>query len=41
MRKENNGDLEEFVQEKSRNNCLSERAAKYVVEDAALALTDL
>jgi len=41
MRKENNGDLEEYIKNNSRYNCLSERAAKFVVEDGLLALNDL
>mmetsp|Transcript_34729 Transcript_34729/g.75798 ORF Transcript_34729/g.75798 Transcript_34729/m.75798 type:complete len:108 (+) Transcript_34729:375-698(+) len=40
MRKENHGDLEEFLAD-NKASCLSERSAKFAVEDILLGLQDL
>lgn len=40
MRKENHGDLEEFLTV-NKSNCLSERSAKFAVEDILMALADM
>jgi len=40
MKKENHGDLKSFM-EASNVTCLTERATKFVIEDALMALKDL
>jgi len=40
MNKENHGDLKSFL-EGQQSTCLSERSAKFVIEDALMALKDL